>query len=96
MTSGSIRPVGRTTCSTTWVDISRSYALGRGRHEHDLVHPLGELLEPQRPVVHRRRQPEAVLDQRVLARAVALELAVQLRDGDVRLVDARTSQSSGK
>ena len=60
---------------------------GRGREEHDLVHALGELLEPQRPVVHRRRQPEAVLDQRVLARTVALELPVQLRDRDVRLVD---------
>ena len=58
---------------------SSSYALGRRRHEDELVHLLDELLEAQRPVVHRRRQPEAVLDQRLLARLVALELAVQLR-----------------
>ena len=80
MTSGSMRPVGRTTCSTTCVDISSSYGLGVADRNTHLVDPLDELLEPQRPVVHRRRQPEAVLDQRLLARTVALELAVQLRD----------------
>ena len=87
MTSGSISPVGRTTCSTTCVDISSSYGARRGRHEHDLVDPLAELLEPQRPVVHRPRQPEAVLDERVLARPVALVLAVELRHGLVPLVE---------
>ena len=34
-----------------------------------------------------RRQPEAVLDQRELARAVAVEHAADLRQRDVRLVD---------
>jgi hypothetical protein len=52
-----------------------------------LLDPLQELLEPQRPVVHRRRQPEAVLDQRPLPRHVALVHAADLRDGHVRLVD---------
>jgi hypothetical protein len=39
------------------------------------------------PVVERARQPEAVVDQRLLARAVALVHAADLRDGLVRLVD---------
>ena len=87
MISGSIRP-GR--AHDLLDDLRRGFALVRARrrrHEQHLVHPLGELLEPQRPVVHRRRQPEAVRDERLLARPVALELAVQLRDRDVRLVD---------
>ncbi len=46
-----------------------------------------ELVEAQRTVVHRRRQPEAVLDEDLLARAVAGELAVQLGHGHVALVD---------
>ena len=62
---------------------------GRGRHEHDLPHALEELLKAQRPVVGRRRQPEAVLDQGHLARAVALVHSAQLRHGVVRLVDER-------
>ncbi len=41
----------------------------------------------KRTVVGRRRQPEAVIDQRLLAAAVALVLAVQLGHGDVALVD---------
>ena len=36
----------------------------RRRHEHHLRHALEELVEPQRPVVERRRQAEAVVDQR--------------------------------
>ena len=67
-------------------DLRRRLALvgaRRRRHEHDLVDAFGELLEAQWPVVHRRRQTEAVLDQRVLARPVALELTVQLRDRHV-------------
>ena len=59
----------------------------RGRQEDALVDPLVELVEAQRPVVGGRRQPEAVVDQRLLARAVALVLPVELGDGDVRLVD---------
>ena len=48
---------------------------------------LLELVEAQRPVVERRRQAEAVVDQVLLARAVALVHAADLRDGDVALVD---------
>ena len=59
----------------------------RGGHEPHLAHALEELLEADRPVVGRRGQAEAVLDQRHLARAVALVHAAQLRHGVVRLVD---------
>ena len=41
----------------------------------------------QRPVVERGRQPEAVVDQGLLARAVAVVHAADLRDRLVRLVD---------
>ena len=41
----------------------------------------------QRPVVQRARQPEAVVDERQLARAVAVEHSADLRQRDVRLVD---------
>ena len=58
-----------------------------GRQEDALVDALVELVEAQRPVVGGRRQPEAVVDERLLAGAVALVLAVQLRHGDVGLVD---------
>ena len=60
---------------------------GRGRDEHELRHLVEELVEAQRPVVERRRQPEAEVDERLLARAVALVHAADLRDGLVRLVD---------
>ena len=46
-----------------------------------------ELLELERAVVHRGRKAEAVVDEVLLARAVAVPHAVELRDGDVRLVD---------
>ena len=59
----------------------------RRRHEDQLRHELEELVEAQRPVVDRRRQPEAVLDERLLARAVTLVHAADLGDGLVRLVD---------
>ena len=59
----------------------------RGRHEHELRRDREELLERLRPVVERARQPEAVVDQRLLARAVALVHAADLRHGLVRLVD---------
>ena len=59
----------------------------RGRQEHALVDPLEHLFEAQRAVVACARQAEAVVDEHVLAAAVALELAVQLRHGDVALVD---------
>ena len=60
---------------------------GRRRDVDGLrLHAL-ELVEPQRPVVERRRQAEAVLDQRLLARAVAAVHRLELRQGDVALVD---------
>ena len=59
----------------------------RGRDEHDLRRAREELVEGLRPVVERARQAEAVLDQGLLARAVALVHPADLRDGLVRLVD---------
>ena len=60
---------------------------GRGRDEHELRHLSEELVEAERSVVERRRQPEAVVDERLLARAVALVHAADLRHRLVRLVD---------
>ena len=59
----------------------------RGGEEDRLVDPLEHLFERERPVVAGRREPEAVFDEDVLATAVARELAVELRDRDVALVD---------
>ena len=44
---------------------------GRRRHEDRLAGARLPLVEAQRAVVERRRQPEAEVDQRLLARAVA-------------------------
>src|SRR5213075_679123 len=60
---------------------------GRGRDEDRLLRDALPLVEALRPVVERRGQPETVAHERVLARAVALEHAADLRHGDVRLVD---------
>ena len=46
----------------------------RGRHEDRPSHPLLKFLEYQRPIVVGRRQAEAVLDQGLLARAVAANM----------------------
>ena len=62
-------------------------AAGRRRHVEHLPHGGAELVEGQRPVVEGRGQAEAVLDERLLARAVAGIHAPDLRDGDVGLVD---------
>ncbi len=59
-------------------------------------HPLDELLEAQRPVVHGRGQAEAVLDQRLLAGAVPGVLAVQLGHGHVALVDDAAGSPWGR
>ena len=59
----------------------------RRRDEHHLPHLAEELVEAQRAVVERRRKPEAVVDERLLARAVALVHPADLRDRLVRLVD---------
>src|SRR3989338_3957130 len=53
----------------------------------DLVRPPLKLLELERVVVERRGQAEAVVHQRLLARAVAVVHPPQLRDGLVGLVD---------
>ena len=69
---------------------------GRGRQEHHLVDPLDELLEPQRPVVGGRRQAEPVLDELLLAAAVALVLAVELRARPRGSRRCTSRKSSGK
>jgi hypothetical protein len=62
--------------------------LGRGgRHEDELAHARLPLVEAERAVVDRAGQAEAVFDQVLLARAVAAEHRLDLRDGLVRLVD---------
>src|SRR5919201_2690026 len=60
---------------------------GSGGHEHDLTRAREELVECLRPVVERAWQAEAVVHKCLLARAVALVHAADLRDGLVRLVD---------
>ncbi|CAM5515778.1 hypothetical protein SCYAM73S_08673 [Streptomyces cyaneofuscatus] len=67
---------------------ARELVLPRGGGEVDrLVDPLQELLPLQRAVVHRGRQPEAVVDEGPLAGGVALVHRADLRHGDVRLVE---------
>ena len=71
-TSGSTSPVGRMICSTTAPALLQLVRPGRGRDEDHLVQLLPRTRQSQRPVVQRRRQAEAVLDQRLLAGAVAV------------------------
>ena len=59
----------------------------RRGHEDGLGGEPLELVEPQRPVVERGREPEPVLDQGLLARAVAAVHAPELRHGHVAFVD---------
>ena len=66
---------------------ARSRSRRRRRDEHRLAHLAFEFLELQRPVVERRRQAKAVVDQRGLARAVAVVHAAELADHDVALVE---------
>ena len=60
---------------------------GRGGDEHDLVDVALELVDVERPVVDRRGQAEAEVDQCLLARGVAAVHAAHLGNGHVRLVD---------
>ena len=60
---------------------------GRRGDVDRLVDVLLELLERQRPVVERGRQPEPEVDEDLLARPVVLVHADDLRDRHVRLVD---------
>src|SRR5439155_12376732 len=59
----------------------------RRRDEDRLVETRLELVEGERTVVERAGQAEAVLDEDLLARAVAAVHAANLRERDVRLVD---------
>ncbi len=74
-------------CWTTPLLRSSSYGPGRRAHVDRLVDGGLELLEGQRPVVERRRQAEAEVDQDLLARPVVLVHPDDLRDRHVRLVD---------
>ena len=60
---------------------------GRRAHVDRLVDGRLELLERERPVVERGRQPEPEVDEDLLARPVVLVHADDLRDRHVRLVD---------
>jgi hypothetical protein len=62
---------------------------GRRRDEEALAGALEPLLELERPVVEGRREAEAVLDERPLARLVAVVHRPHLRDRLVALVDDR-------
>ena len=75
-------------CSTTTPSESRS-SNSAGVADTKTARGVSDekLVEHQRPVVERARQPESVLDERQLARAVAVEHAADLRQRDVRLVD---------
>ncbi len=61
----------------------------RRRNVDRLVHPVLKLLERQRPVVQRRRHPEAVVHQRLLPRAVPVKHPANLRHRLVRFVDEK-------
>ena len=66
----------------------RFFVVGRGGRDEDrLTHLLFELLEFQGPVVERRRQAEAIVDQVGLARTVAVVHGAQLARQHVRLVE---------
>ena len=75
-------------CSTVSPSDLVELVVARGGREVDrLADPVEELLPPQRPVVHRARQPEAVVDQVALAGHVALVHPADLGHGHVGLVD---------
>ena len=60
---------------------------GRGGDIDDLVHAVLEFFKGERAIVERAGHAEAVVDQSLLARAVAVEHAAHLADGLVRFVD---------
>ena len=68
----------------------------RGRDEEPPRELLLPLVEPQRPVVQRAGEPEAVLDERALAAEVAGEHPPDLRHRDVRLVDESAGCRAGR
>ena len=74
-------------CSTTPLPRDSSYLPGGRREVHRLTDPVEEFLPFQRAVVHRAREPEAVIDQGSLTRHVPLVHRADLRHGVVGLVD---------
>ena len=59
----------------------------RRRDVDDLIDALGEFVKRQRAVIQRRRQTEAIVDERTLSRLVAIVHRAQLRHRHVRLID---------
>ena len=86
-TTGSTMPVGLTICSTTLVERGALVFPGGGRDEHQLGGDREELLEGLGAVVERAGQAEAVVHERLLARAVTLVHAADLGHRLVGLVD---------
>ena len=84
---GSTIPVGRTICSTIRAECARSYSPGVADTNTSCGVIERNSSKRLRAVVQRARQPEAVVDERLLARAVALVHAADLRHGLVGLVD---------
>jgi hypothetical protein len=60
---------------------------GRRRDEHRLRQQSLEFVEPKRPVIERRRQPKAIVDEIFLARTIAAIHSAGLRHRDVTFVD---------
>ena len=59
----------------------------RRRDVDDLIDALGEFVKRQRTVVQRRRQAEAIVDERAFSRLVAIVHRAQLRYRHMRLID---------
>ena len=75
-------------CSTTTpADFGELIRAGRGGDVDGLADAGLPLFEAERAVVHGGGEAEAVVDEVLFARAVAVPHAVELRDGDVGLVD---------
>ena len=87
MIVGSTTPVGPDELLDDRLAALELVRAGRRAHVDGLIDRRLELLERQRPVVERRRQPEPEVDEDLLAGPVVLVHADDLRDRHVRLVD---------
>ena len=67
----------------------------RGGDVDGLVDAVFELFELERTVIHGRGQAESVVDEVLLAAAVAVPHAVDLRDGGVAFVDEEQDSRAG-
>ena len=67
--------------------LSEFVGAGRGGDVDDLAGAAFELVEFQGAIIHRAGKAKAIVDEVLLAAAVAVPHAVELRDGDVGLVD---------